>query len=129
MTDFLMTEHFNFTLTASGHKHKIVLSVNKLYMGRLYFQGDRVALFPCSIFICFFWMNMTFTNVQHKVFKISNKKFHINSSMIFAYFILFKVGLSPSKKSCVICFIESPIKIMKKHFLFHLKSSFCSQDI
>ena len=32
-------------------------------------------------------------------------------------------------KNCVICFIESPLKMMKKYFLFHLKSSFRDQDI
>ena len=42
--------------------------------------------------------------------------------------IAFKVGLSPSKKVCVICFIESPLKMIKKCFLFHLESSFRSQD-
>ena len=39
-----------------------------------------------------------------------------------------KVGFSPSKKSCFICFNESPLKMMKC-FLFHLKSYFRSQDI
>ena len=34
-----------------------------------------------------------------------------------------KVGLSPSKKNFFICFNA------EKCFLFHLKSSFCSQDI
>ena len=34
--------------------------------------------------------------------------------------LVLKVGLSPSKKNCVICFVESPLKIMK---------SFRSQDI
>ena len=43
--------------------------------------------------------------------------------------LFFKVKLSPSKKNNVICFIESPLKMMKKCFLFHLKSSFGSQDI
>ena len=28
------------------------------------------------------------------------------------------VGLSPSKKICIICFIESPLKIMKNAFYF-----------
>ena len=32
-------------------------------------------------------------------------------------------------KNFVICFIESPLKMMKNAFLFHLKSSFRSQDI
>ena len=41
---------------------------------------------------------------------------------------MFKVGLSPSKKTCFICLIESPLKMRKKRFLFHLKWSFRSQD-
>ena len=39
-----------------------------------------------------------------------------------------KVGLSPSKKICVICLLESPLKMMKNAFYFML-SSFRSQDI
>ena len=35
-----------------------------------------------------------------------------------------KVGLSPSKKICVICLIESPLKMMKNAFYFILKSLF-----
>ena len=38
-----------------------------------------------------------------------------------------KVGLPPSKKN-FICFNDSPTKIINV-FLFHIKSSFCSQDI
>ena len=36
----------------------------------------------------------------------------------------FKVGLSPSKKACVICLIESPLKMMKNIFYFILKVLF-----
>ena len=35
-----------------------------------------------------------------------------------------KVGLSPSKKTCVISFVESPLKIMKNAFYFILKALF-----
>ena len=35
-------------------------------------------------------------------------------------FILFKVGLSPSKKNWFICFNESPLKMMKNAFYFIL---------
>ena len=35
-----------------------------------------------------------------------------------------KVGLSFSKKNCVICFIDSPLKIMKNAFYFILKPLF-----
>ena len=40
-----------------------------------------------------------------------------------------KVRLSLSKKSCVICLIESLLKDDEKCFLFRLKSFFRSQDI
>ena len=33
-----------------------------------------------------------------------------------------KVGLSPSKKICVICLIESPLKMKKNAFYFILKT-------
>ena len=42
---------------------------------------------------------------------------------------MFKVGLSPSKKNCFICFSESRLKMMTKAFYFILKSFFRSQDI
>ena len=35
-----------------------------------------------------------------------------------------KVGLSPSKKTCAICLIESPLKMMKNTFYFILKALF-----
>ena len=37
---------------------------------------------------------------------------------------LFKVELSPSKKICVTCLIESPLKMMKNAFYFILKAIF-----
>ena len=36
----------------------------------------------------------------------------------------FKVGLSPSKKNCVICFLENPLKMMENAFYFILKALF-----
>ena len=42
----------------------------------------------------------------------------------FRVILFFKVGLSPSKKNCVICFIESPLKMMKNACYFILKSLF-----
>ena len=35
-----------------------------------------------------------------------------------------KVGLSPLKKSCGICFIESPLKMVKNGFYFIIKALF-----
>ena len=37
---------------------------------------------------------------------------------------IIKVGLSPSKKNCVISLIESPLKMMKSAFYFTLKALF-----
>ena len=36
----------------------------------------------------------------------------------------FKVGISPSKKNCVICLIKSPLKMMKNVFYLILKDLF-----
>ena len=36
--------------------------------------------------------------------------------------VLFKVGLSPLKNICVVCFIESPLEILKNTFYFILKA-------
>ena len=36
----------------------------------------------------------------------------------------FKVGFSPSKKICFICFHESPLKMMENTFYFILKGLF-----
>ena len=58
-------------------------------------------------------------------------KLQMNSLSVFDHFLglVLKVGLSPSKKICVICLIESPLKKYQKCFLFHLKSSFRAQVI
>ena len=53
---------------------------------------------------------------------------HIGTSGRQVSLKVFKVGLSLSKKICVICFTESPLK-NEKRFFFHLESSFRSQDI
>ena len=46
--------------------------------------------------------------------------FRLASSTCF----LLKVGLSPSKKKCVICLNDSPINMMKNAFYFILKALF-----
>ena len=38
--------------------------------------------------------------------------------------VTFKVGLSPSQKNIFICFIESPLKMIKNAFYFILKALF-----
>ena len=37
---------------------------------------------------------------------------------------MIKVGLSPSKKNCVVCLIKIPLKMMKNIFYFILKALF-----
>ena len=44
MTDFFNKRTFLLHLEASGHRHKILLSVNKLCMTHLYPQGNFVSL-------------------------------------------------------------------------------------
>ena len=75
-------------------------------------------------------------------FMVTNNKF-INSAFIYTNFLFFgleslgtcilllvfclaeiKVGLSPSKKVCVICLIESPLKMIRNAFYFILKALF-----
>ena len=46
----------------------------------------------------------------------------------YQYEIYLKSG-SHFPKNCFICFNESPLKMMKNAFLFHVKSSFRSQNI
>ena len=43
---------------------------------------------------------------------------------IFQTSVLVKVGPSPSKKNCVICFIERPLKTIKSVFYLVLKGLF-----
>ena len=56
-----------------------------------------------------------------EIFLISQAK--LDRSFQAGQFML-KGGLSTSKKSCVICFSESPLKIMKNGFYFILKAPF-----
>ena len=48
----------------------------------------------------------------------------IRSTWFFNNVANVKVRLSPSKKICVICLIESPLKMMKNTFYFILKALF-----
>ena len=75
---------------------------------------------------------MTYTYKQH-ISRCRNLKEPLFKVYPFSYesdimFQKFKVGLSPSKKISVICFIESPSKMMKNAFYFNLKA-LCSRDI
>ena len=68
------------------------------------------------------------TTITH-LFPFLHMVFHMyvttNKDLINIFqMIYFKVGLSPSKKICVICFIESPLKVMKNAFYFILKALF-----
>ena len=52
---------------------------------------------------------------------VSEEKLNIHRT---EFLVDLKVGLSPSKKMCVICFIESPLKMMKNAFYFVSKALF-----
>ena len=57
----------------------------------------------------------------------SNLKVLIEVYLIFRSLqldVAFKVGLSPSEKNYVTCFIESPLKMMKNAFYLILKAVF-----
>ena len=56
-----------------------------------------------------------------KFFKLRKSKFWERQ---FFSVVTFKVGLSPSKKNYVNCFIESPLQMMKNVFYFILKAYF-----
>ena len=75
------------------------------------FQKENLIVFPqlailpefCTVFLKY---------VKHSLAILAN------------FDLFFQVGLSPSKKNCVICFIENPLKIMKNAFCFILKALF-----
>ena len=48
----------------------------------------------------------------------------VQSFSFFNQMIVVKVGLLSFKKLCVICFIESPLKMLKNAFYFILKALF-----
>ena len=83
MTDFFNKRTFLLHLEASGYRHKILLSVNKLCMTHLYPQGNFVSL-QC------FHLSFKYDIYKDTIFKISIKSSHINFSIIFVQFILFK---------------------------------------
>ena len=63
--------------------------------------------------------------------KLYNSKYmtvliQITNTEVFAFIavLVFKVGLSPSKKKVIICFNHSPSKMMKNAFYFILKALF-----
>ena len=60
------------------------------------------------------------------VFKKKTKYFRkkLNPRSLFFLNTFLKVGLSPSKKNCFICLIESPLKMIKNAFYFILKALF-----
>ena len=67
--------------------------------------------------------------VSNPFFKLSLRvDIHISATIDnWLITLICKVGLSPWKK--LFCVNESFLKMMKKCFLHHVKSSFCSQDI
>ena len=66
----------------------------------------------------------------HFTFTFTYQKALLNTLVLLIFKIvrslqcILKVGLSPSKKNCVICFTESPLKMMKNAFYFILKALF-----
>ena len=78
-----------------------------------------------TYFWCRWIFRIIFTSINLFYYTL---KICINNKRCFIrLLILIKVGLSPSKKICVICLIESPLKIMKNAFCFILKALFFSR--
>ena len=67
-----------------------------------------------------YWLN--FTKAENENQYLTNLTNNITFKMYL--YVSLKVGLSPSKKNCVVGFIESPLKIMKNAFYFILKALF-----
>ena len=81
-------------------------------------MNQRVSFF-LVVSVCF--------GFQVVIIKYLRICFAFNSYFLTLFNILlvtFKVGLSPSKKNCVICFIERPLTMMKNGFYFILKALF-----
>ena len=70
-----------------------------------------------------FMTHLPFLNKRKSKFynqtKIAQKKHHTQFHKMNPAQMIFKVWFSPSKKYCVICFIESPLKMMKNTFYFN----------
>ena len=67
------------------------------------------------------WYDVTCSSVLTST---SNSFIPILILICFWWASLLKVGLSPSKKNCVICLIERPLKKMKNAFYYNLKAFF-----
>ena len=64
------------------------------------------------------------TNRKHNKFR-KTYEMTVSFKLNIADFLsLLKVGLSPSKKVCFICFNQRPLKMMKNAFCFLLKALF-----
>ena len=64
-------------------------------------------------------------SITHSITLMKNMhKACVQSFSFFHQMIALKAGLSTFKKSCVICFIEIPLKMMKNAFYFILKDLF-----
>ena len=80
-----MREHFHFTWQLQGRDIRLIF-VNKLCMAHLYSQGNFVSLQHFRLLL----LNEYDVYKDTKISKISIKSSHINFSIIFVQFILFK---------------------------------------
>ena len=75
-----------------------------------------------------FMTRLPFLNKRKSKFynqtEIAQNKHHTQLHKMNPAQMIFKVWFSPSKKYCVICFIESPLKMMKNTFYVILKALF-----
>ena len=86
---------------------------------------NAVSLIVCWIYVRINYYENLFRRSQILFSQIFNLFFNYFPSILGDCYIpeIIKVGLSPSKKICVICFIENPLKIMQNAY-FILKALF-----
>ena len=84
----------------------------------------HIFIFICLLYVALLSITFVLQNIKISLFSSTTLLIQFFVKILFQL-NSFKVGLSPSKKICVICLIEN----YKKCFLFHLKSSFRSKDI
>ena len=67
-------------------------------------------------------MKSLYDSREYNYYFVTQVVVYENHFVIYSTWI--KVGLSPSKKICIICFIESPLKMIKNVFYFILEPLF-----
>ena len=111
--------------------------LNNLHVGKQSLSRKFLVLIICNVFLYFSvrgnftcsledWSTYEAIHLKQFIYGIWSHDNVINNLIFLGSFNFFKVALSGLRQFLV---SESPLKIIKKCFLFHLKSSFRSKDI